>query len=420
MADINALIAQGVNPVQIESPVNQFAKMQALRAAQQEQQLNALKLQETQRAMGQQEALRNYLAGAKDTGSPEFLGGLTQFGEPGLAIRKGMSDAEAAALTRQKNEVELVDSKLKQSRQLLEGVSTPEDYLRWHLANHSDPVLGPVLARRGVTAEQSLARIQAAMAQPGGFERLLNESKLGVERFAELNKPTTEDKIKFGAYQPGDYTTESWAKFTETEDPKDLRLKPTAVQQRAAAEAGAPDLTPAEQKKREAAYPKASASFRAANTEIDNMINDLTTLRNHAGLEGITGLIKGRTPGITKEARAAEALLEKILSRGQFRTLQEMRMNSPTGGALGNVSDFEGRSLRSSFGALDRRQATEDFQKQIDNTISDLQNSKQNIAQAYEDTYSYKQGNAPAAGAAPAGGAPAAGKTSKGATTSNW
>ena len=74
MADINALIAQGVNPVQIESPINQFAKMQALRAAQQEQQLNALKLQETQRAMGQQEALRNYLAGAKDTGSPEFLG----------------------------------------------------------------------------------------------------------------------------------------------------------------------------------------------------------------------------------------------------------------------------------------------------------------------------------------------------------
>jgi hypothetical protein len=195
MADINALIAQGVNPVQIESPVNQFTKMQALRAAQQEQQLNALKLQETQRVMGQQEALRNYLAGATDTGSQEFLGGLTQFGESGLAIRKALSDAEAAALTRQKNEVELVDSKLKQSRQLLEGVSTPEDYLKWHLANHSDPVLGRVLAARGVTAEQSLARIQAAMAQPGGFERLLNESKLGVERFAEMNKPilTSQD-----------------------------------------------------------------------------------------------------------------------------------------------------------------------------------------------------------------------------------
>jgi len=195
MADINALIAQGVNPVQIESPVNQFTKMQALRAAQQEQQLNALKLQETQRVMGQQEALRNYLAGATDTGSQEFLGGLTQFGESGLAIRKALSDAEAAALTLQKNEVELVDSKLKQSRQLLEGVSTPEDYLKWHLANHSDPVLGRVLAARGVTAEQSLARIQAAMAQPGGFERLLNESKLGVERFAELNKPilTSQD-----------------------------------------------------------------------------------------------------------------------------------------------------------------------------------------------------------------------------------
>ena len=433
MADINALLAQGVSLPQIESPVNQFARLQALRSAQQEQQLNALKLQEAQTTMGQQEALRNYLAGATDYTSPEFTTGLTKFGAPGLAVAKGLSEQATAELTRKKTQSELtkaqselVASKTAQARQMLEGIdpndpNAPAQYNQWLEAVHKDEVLGPTFDNFGATLESSKARLQAALAQPGGFANLLNESKLGAEKFATIyQKQTAETEPKMGTYQPGDYTTASWAKFMQTKKPEDLKLKPTATEQKAAVEANLPDLTPKEIQKREAVYPKASASYRAANQEIDSLITDLKTLRDHSGLEGITGVIKGRTPGVTPQARAAEALLEKIQSRGQFRTLQEMRMNSPTGGALGNVSDFEGRSLRSSFGALDRRQATEDFQKQIDNTISDLQNSKQNIAQAYEDTYSYKQGNAPAAGASPAGGAPAAGKTSKGATTSNW
>lgn len=83
----------------------------------------------------------------------------------------------------------LIDDKFKQSRDMLEGVSTPEQYIAWHEANHADPVLGKVLAARGVTVEQSRARIEAALQQPGGLDRLINESKLGVAKFAEMNKP---------------------------------------------------------------------------------------------------------------------------------------------------------------------------------------------------------------------------------------
>ena len=84
----------------------------------------------------------------------------------------------------------LVEDKFKLSRELLDGVSTPEQYIAWHEANHADPVLGKVLSDRGVTVEQSRARIDAALQQPGGLERLINESKLGVAKFAEMNKPS--------------------------------------------------------------------------------------------------------------------------------------------------------------------------------------------------------------------------------------
>jgi len=86
-------------------------------------------------------------------------------------------------------QVKLVDDKLKQSRSMLEGVTTPEQYIAWHEANHNDPILGKALASRGVTMEQSRARINAALQQPGGLAQLINESKLGVEKFAELNRP---------------------------------------------------------------------------------------------------------------------------------------------------------------------------------------------------------------------------------------
>jgi hypothetical protein len=52
-------------------------------------------------------------------------------------------------------------------------------------------VLGPLLASRGVTADQSRAQIaQAIQRGPQAFAELLNRSKLGTEKFIELNKPT--------------------------------------------------------------------------------------------------------------------------------------------------------------------------------------------------------------------------------------
>ena len=72
---LDTSIALGVRPPQIDSPINQMAKLYELRQAQQANVLNELKLQETQRGASENEAIRNYFA-SQDPSSPEFARGL--------------------------------------------------------------------------------------------------------------------------------------------------------------------------------------------------------------------------------------------------------------------------------------------------------------------------------------------------------
>jgi hypothetical protein len=175
------------------------------------------------------------------------------------------------------------------------------------------------------------------------------------------------------------------------------------------------EIAPKDRQKRDASFPQASAGLRGAVKEIDTLRKDLLDLQSHRGLSGITGAIEGRLPSMSAGSTSAQALLNKILARGQFRELQNMRNNSPTGGALGAISDRENASLRAAFGALDQAQSKEDFQKAINDIISQLDFSKGNITQAFEDTYSYRQGAAPVgAPAAPAAAGPR--KTKSGVT----
>jgi hypothetical protein len=171
-------------------------------------------------------------------------------------------------------------------------------------------------------------------------------------------------------------------------------------------------LTPKERQSREAKFPQATSAVKTFETTSNTLIKDLETLAKHPGLSSITGIAAGRLPGITSAGREAEALFDKISARGGFQELQNMRQASPTGGALGNVSNKEGEQLRQAFAALDRRQDAASVRKAITDAINQIRASQQTIKDAYDMTYEYKQG----AGAPSA--APAA--TKSGATVSNW
>lgn len=133
--------------------------------------------------------------------------------------------------------------------------------------------------------------------------------------------------------------------------------------------------------------PKLAASFRSATNDIDVQIRAARALREHPGLAGITGAIQGRIPwSITGDSNAAQAMLDTMLARGTFGELQEMRNNSPTGGALGSVSDAEGRRLQAAVGRLVQAQTKEDFQQALDDYVAELQFSKNNLTTAFTDS----------------------------------
>ena len=75
---------------------------------------------------------------------------------------------------------------VQQSRDALAYVNSPEQYLAWHEANHSNPVLGPMLSKMGVTAEQSRAKIMDELQRPGGLERLIQQSAAGADKISGI------------------------------------------------------------------------------------------------------------------------------------------------------------------------------------------------------------------------------------------
>ena len=149
-------------------------------------------------------------------------------------------------------------------------------------------------------------------------------------------------------------------------------------------------LSPKEIQNREAKYPQAKTAVASFENSAEKLAKDLETLANSKGLEGITGLIGGRTPAITKEARAAEALYNSIVARGGFNELQNIRASSPTGGALGNVSNAEGQNLRDAFAPLKLTQNASDLKGQLLKAAQETRASVGRIKETFDMTYEYK------------------------------
>ena len=105
------------------------------------------------------------------------------------------------------------------------------------------------------------------------------------------------------------------------------------------------------------------------------------------------------TPDIMRDATRAAALYDKITAGAAFTALSDLKAASPTGGALGNVSNEEGRRLRDSVATFSRKQATPDFIAGLERYLVDLEMARENVIAAFDETYSYR-GDVSAEGAA--------------------
>ena len=175
-----------------------------------------------------------------------------------------------------------------------------------------------------------------------------------------------------------------------------------AISKRLSPAAAMESLPPKEIQKRESALPQATSAVQGFESKSDKFIADLKALRDDPGLENITGAIFGRIGSVTREGSRAQALYDKVVAKGGFQALQDLRDASKSGGALGNVSNQEGKQLTASFAAIDQRQNAADVRAAIDQAIFDIEGTKTRMREAYDSTYSYKNGGA----SAPAPAAP--------------
>ena len=112
---------------------------------------------------------------------------------------------------------------------------------------------------------------------------------------------------------------------------------------------------------------------------------------DHPGLDGITG-IRGKIPNIPgTDAANAMAELTTLKTQVGFGALQAMRDASKTGGALGQVSDFENKALQNSLVALDTSQSADEFRKNLKDVMKYAVRAKDNHRKAYNTKYADKK-----------------------------
>ena len=167
---------------------------------------------------------------------------------------------------------------------------------------------------------------------------------------------------------------------TKTPDPTDfedistpdgiVRVYPDGRSELLRGPTGAP-LTPAptdsEERRQERREERAAAKENAASDALDKANVALDTIDlaldstnwATAGLAGTLDWVPGSPP------KRLAGYLNTIRANVAFNELQQMRRNSPTGGALGNVSDADMRLLQSTLATLDQQASPEDLRRAL-------------------------------------------------------
>ena len=452
MALVNPNIAMSYRQPDIQAPnaLAQFAQIQQIQGGRQAQELNALKMQEAQAAMEERNALRQLNPANADYENQLFR--LNP--QLGIQYRKERSAAEASgaatAASRAAASTSEFELKAKQRKFLadlkrelssnpsteniiaygqdavLQGLYTPEQAERTVQQLLAIPVADrqQIFAQSGASAAELRPQAVAPGASlvqggkavytapfapqvvaPGGS---LVQGGQAVYTAPERARPSTlrtpdeeAQAIRIARESRPPAQPRAEQPLEKVIDPDTGKIvfasREEALRRRMTPAAAMESLPPKEIQKREAAYPQATSSVKGFETKSTAFIKDLEALRNHPGLSSITGIAAGRLPGLTADGRAAQAIYDKVVAKGGFQALQDMRDASKTGGALGNVSNQEGKQLTASFAAIDRRQEAKDVQAAIDQAIADIQGSQTRMREAYESTYSYKSGGGTAA-----------------------
>jgi hypothetical protein len=244
------------------------------------------------------------------------------------------------------------------------------------LADKDMSLADRLAASSGVQGKvQSYAEGGTPAIQNFNFETALPDDK-SKEGFRTYAQP---DKIVMGGGVPYSVGRQPGAQPRAVVDP-------ATVAANTQANAGAKTAGTGEAK-RMLDLPAATQRLANASNKMDRMSGLATKLADDDKLWEAVGLGQpiAKIPG-TQGARI-RAQLNTLRSQVGFAVLQDLRDNSKTGGAVGNVSDYEQKLLQNNLASLDENMSVADMREQLHSLADYAKGVKERVGNAFSDTY---------------------------------
>jgi hypothetical protein len=143
------------------------------------------------------------------------------------------------------------------------------------------------------------------------------------------------------------------------------------------------------------------ATMSRLGNMVDNANNVISTIKTaKEQVSGTTAGIGGRLLSLTESATDLEENLNSIKANLGFDRLQQMRNESKTGGALGQVAVKELDRLEAARASLNRTQSPEQLKKNLDNVLTAYTNWRDAANKALAEKQAMRPAGGGATGAA--------------------
>lgn len=181
---INPAIALGVRGVEVQDPLTQYSRVAALQSAQQQNALAQMQMQQAQTEMEERNKLREFLPTLTSKNRNELL----KYGTAGRQAYESMLKGEKETREAEKASADVAAARMKQARDLLPSVNSPEAYANWRAYTLQNlPGLANVIPQqyspettRNLMLEADKALEQHFVSQNlNGAQRVLGMSKYG-------------------------------------------------------------------------------------------------------------------------------------------------------------------------------------------------------------------------------------------------
>jgi len=140
---------------------------------------------------------------------------------------------------------------------------------------------------------------------------------------------------------------------------------------------------------------KVASTMPTVVKSFDDVYRTAEELLNEPGLESATGPIQSWLPTVRDDTADFEAKLTALKAMVGFQALADMRRSSPTGGALGNVSNKEVEFLQNTIAALSLSQSADQFRENLMKIMDNANRGKALTLQAYETRFGNKAAGGP-------------------------